>query len=134
MRGRAFVLAAISHDLRTYLTRLRLRVEMVPDADLRERAARDVEDMNALLEDALVFARTSFSGSRPEAVDLVGIVRHECAERAATGGAVRAELPNPQRLLVAGQFATVTAESGVAQPALLIPQAVARRLHRPRGA
>jgi membrane fusion protein (multidrug efflux system) len=37
--------------------------------------------------------------------------------------AVRAELPNPQRLLVAGQFATVTAESGVAQPALLIPQA-----------
>jgi signal transduction histidine kinase len=106
VRGRAFVLAAISHDLRTYLTRLRLRVEMVPDADLRERAARDVEDMNALLEDALVFARTSFSGSRPEAVDLVGIVRHECAERAATGGAVRAELP-AERVIVAGERAAL---------------------------
>ena len=40
VRGRAFMLAAMSHDLRTYLTRLRLRVEMVPDADLRERAAQ----------------------------------------------------------------------------------------------
>ena len=106
VRGRAFMLAAISHDLRTYLTRLRLRVEMVPDADLRERAARDVEDMNALLEDALVFARTSFGSIRPEAVDLVGIVRHECAERAAIGGAVRAELP-PERVIVAGERAAL---------------------------
>jgi two-component system osmolarity sensor histidine kinase EnvZ len=67
VRGRAIMLAAISHDLRTYLTRLRLRVEMVPDADLRERAARDVEDMNALLEDALVFAarRSAASGLKP---------------------------------------------------------------------
>jgi two-component system, OmpR family, osmolarity sensor histidine kinase EnvZ len=106
VRGRAFMLAAISHDLRTYLTRLRLRVEMVPDADLRDRAARDVEDMNALLEDALVFARTSFGSIRPEAVDLVGIVRHECAERAAIGGAVRAELPS-ERVIVAGERAAL---------------------------
>jgi signal transduction histidine kinase len=106
VRGRAFMLAAISHDLRTYLTRLRLRVEMVPDADLRDRAARDVEDMNALLEDALVFARTSFGSIRPEAVDLVGIVRHECAERAAIGGAVRAELP-PERVIVTGERAAL---------------------------
>src|SRR3954453_300608 len=106
VRGRAFMLAAISHDLRTYLTRLRLRVEMVPDADLRDRAARDVEDMNALLEDALVFARTSFGSIRPEAVDLVGIVRHECAERAAIGGAVHAELP-PERVIVAGERAAL---------------------------
>ena len=54
VRGRAFMLAAISHDLRTYLTRLRLRVEMVPDANLRDRAARDVEDMNSLLELSLI--------------------------------------------------------------------------------
>ena len=79
---------------------------MVPDADLRERAARDVEDMNALLEDALVFARTSFGSIRPEAVDLVGIVRHECAERAAIGGAVRAELP-PEPVIVAGERAAL---------------------------
>ena len=102
VRDRTFMLAAISHDLRTYLTRLRLRVEMMPDGDMRGRAARDVEDMNALLEDALAFAGMSFNGNAREPVDVVDIVRHECAERAATGGAVRAALP-PERLIVAGE-------------------------------
>src|SRR5262245_60865509 len=106
VRGRTFMLAAISHDLRTYLTRLRLRVEMMADADVRERATRDVEDMNALLEDALAFARTSFNGTARESVDVVGIVRLECAERAATGGAVRATLP-PHGLTVAGEPAAL---------------------------
>jgi two-component system, OmpR family, osmolarity sensor histidine kinase EnvZ len=106
VRGRTFMLAAISHDLRTYLTRLRLRVEMVADADVRERATRDVEDMNALLEDALAFARNSFNGAARESVDVVGIVRLECAERAATGGAVRATLP-PHGLTVAGERAAL---------------------------
>jgi two-component system, OmpR family, osmolarity sensor histidine kinase EnvZ len=106
VRGRTFMLAAISHDLRTYLTRLRLRVEMMPDGEMRERAARDVEGMHALLEDALVFARTSFNGSTREPVDIVEIVRHECAERAATGAAVRAALPH-ERVLVSGDRAAL---------------------------
>ena len=106
VRGRTFMLAAISHDLRTYLTRLRLRVEMMPDGDMRERAARDVEDMNALLEDALVFARTSSNGQAREAVDIVATVRHECAERTAAGGTVRAALP-AERLIVSGDRAAL---------------------------
>ncbi len=94
VRNRTFMLAAISHDLRTYLTRLRLRVEMMPDPDMRERATRDVEGMDALLNDALTFARTSFANGRSERVDLVEIVRRECAERAAAGSNVKAELPS----------------------------------------
>src|SRR5262249_31818186 len=92
MRNRTFMLAAISHDLRTYLTRLRLRVEMMPDADMRERATRDVEEMNVLLNDALTFARAS-SGGRRERVDLVATIRHECSERSAAGHAVTSDLP-----------------------------------------
>jgi two-component system, OmpR family, osmolarity sensor histidine kinase EnvZ len=106
VRDRTFMLAAISHDLRTYLTRLRLRVEMMPDDDMRGRATRDVEDMNALLEDALAFAGMSFNGTAREPVDIVEIVRHECAERAAAGGAVRAALP-PECLIVAGEPAAL---------------------------
>ena len=94
VRNRTFMLAAISHDLRTYLTRLRLRVEMMPDADMRERATRDVEEMDALLDDALTFARTSFANGRSERVDLVDIVRRECAERSAAGSSVKADLPS----------------------------------------
>jgi len=106
VRGRTFMLAAISHDLRTYLTRLRLRVEFVPDAGIRERATRDIEDMNALLDDALAFARTSFDGTAREAVDVVAIVRRECAERAGAGGAVHAQLP-AERVIVAGECAAL---------------------------
>jgi signal transduction histidine kinase len=93
VRNRTFMLAAISHDLRTYLTRLRLRVEMMPDPDMRERATRDVEEMNGLLDDALTFARTSFAGNRSEQVDLAEIVRRECSERAAAGQNVKCEVP-----------------------------------------
>ena len=93
VRNRTFMLAAISHDLRTYLTRLRLRVEMMPDADMRERATRDVEGMDALLNDALTFARGSFGG-RSERVDLVEIIRRECAERSGAGHAVTSDLPS----------------------------------------
>ena len=89
VRNRTFMLAAISHDLRTYLTRLRLRVEMMPDPDMRERATRDVEEMSGLLDDALTFARTSFAGNRSEQVDLAEIVRRECSERAAAGQTVQ---------------------------------------------
>jgi signal transduction histidine kinase len=86
------MLAAISHDLRTYLTRLRLRVEMMPDPDMRERATRDVEEMSGLLDDALTFARTSFAGNRSEQVDFSEIVRRECSERAAAGQTVKCDV------------------------------------------
>jgi len=93
VRNRTFMLAAISHDLRTYLTRLRLRVEMMPDADMRERATRDVEEMNKLLDDALTFARTSFAGNRSERVNLTDVVGRECRERALAGSKVGGDLP-----------------------------------------
>jgi signal transduction histidine kinase len=93
VRNRTFMLAAISHDLRTYLTRLRLRVEMMPDPDMRERATRDVEEMSGLLDDALTFARTSFAGNRSELVDLTEIVRRECSERTASYQTIKWDVP-----------------------------------------
>ncbi|WP_343517905.1 ATP-binding protein [Sphingomonas sp.] len=54
---RTQMLAAIAHDLRTCLTRLRLRADHIPDPGQRERAVRDVEEMGQLLDDILMFAR-----------------------------------------------------------------------------
>ncbi|MDO8411109.1 MAG: ATP-binding protein [Phenylobacterium sp.] len=53
---RTRVLAAIAHDLRTYLTRLRLRAEFIADPDQQARAIRDLDEMGALLDDTLLFA------------------------------------------------------------------------------
>lgn len=84
MRGRALVLGAVSHDLRTSLTRLRLRADTVAEPATRAAMLRDVEDMEALLEDSLAFARATFA-EEGGACDLVRVVRRECEEREALG-------------------------------------------------
>jgi signal transduction histidine kinase len=54
---RTRVLAAVAHDMRTYLTRLRLRAEFIDDAEQRAKAAADLDEMAALLDDTLLLAR-----------------------------------------------------------------------------
>ena len=54
---RTRILAAIAHDVRTYLTRLRLRTDFIDDFEQRKRAVGDLDDMSRLLEDTLTFAR-----------------------------------------------------------------------------
>lgn len=56
---RTRLLAAIAHDLRTYMTRLRLRVDFIDDPEQRARAERDIEEMSALIEDTMLFSRAS---------------------------------------------------------------------------
>jgi signal transduction histidine kinase len=81
IKGRTMLLGAISHDLKTYITRLRLRAEMIePEAD-RERAVRDLEDMTALIDDALAVARGAAVSDRRETVDLARLVADQAAER-----------------------------------------------------
>ncbi len=51
--SRTRVLAAMSHDLRTPLTRLRLRAETIDDADTRERITADLDEMGVMVTGAL---------------------------------------------------------------------------------
>lgn len=65
------ILAAIAHDLRTPITRMRLRSEMLPESELRERLQADLAEMQALVEEGLDYARTVHAGVEPErALDL----------------------------------------------------------------
>ena len=66
-------LAAISHDLKTPVTRLRLRTEMLADADLRERFRTDVDDMQLLLDSALDFLRGRSVDEPIQPMDLVAL-------------------------------------------------------------
>jgi signal transduction histidine kinase len=54
---RTKMLAAISHDLRTPITRMRLRSEFIEDDGHRSRMLRDLDQMRSMLESVLSFLR-----------------------------------------------------------------------------
>lgn len=87
MDERTRVLAAIAHDLRTYLTRLRLRAGFIVDDSQRLKAEADLDEMSRLLDDTLLFARSSTRPAGPGACtdveqELAALVavRHEMGE------------------------------------------------------
>ena len=59
IEDRTNMLAAISHDLRTPITRLRLRVEFLEDEALRSAMLKDLEQLNEMIGSALAFIRDS---------------------------------------------------------------------------
>lgn len=57
IKDRTQMLAAISHDLRTPLTRMRLRGEFIEDPEQQQRLFRDVDEMQAMINSSLEFFR-----------------------------------------------------------------------------
>ena len=99
VEDRTQMLAAISHDLRTMLTRLRLRAEYIDDAEQREKALVDLDDMNAMLASTLAFARDDAADEPRETVDLAALVQSLCDDLADAGQPVTHD--GPDQLVIA---------------------------------
>lgn len=83
IKGRTVLLGAVSHDLKTYITRLRLRVEEIPDATQLEKAVRDLDDMATLIDGAIAVARGSPESGLREEFDLASLIADEIETRGA---------------------------------------------------
>jgi two-component system, OmpR family, osmolarity sensor histidine kinase EnvZ len=81
VKGRAILLGAVSHDLKTYITRLRLRVEDVPDDTARDKAARDLDDMTRLIDSSIDLARASASIGDKRALDVGVLLSKDASNR-----------------------------------------------------
>ena len=83
LNSRTRLLAAMSHDLRTPLTRLRLRSERLADPELRKRFNADVDEMNDMLKAALDLFRGMNADEPVNPVDIMQFLealRSEFAE------------------------------------------------------
>ena len=89
--SRTQMLAAISHDLRTPITRLRLRAEFVEDAEQREKMLADLAQMEAMISATLAFARLDNVEEKPRLLDLGALVEVACEDAAELGGDVSFE-------------------------------------------
>jgi signal transduction histidine kinase len=92
------MLGALSHDLRTQLTRLRLRLETLPDPEQRRLATVEMDTMQAMVDGALAFARDDAADESPRDLDLAALLATLCDEREDLGEAVSFEGPGRLRL------------------------------------
>jgi signal transduction histidine kinase len=88
IEDRTQMLAAISHDLRTPITRLRLQAEFVPDKALRVQMGADLDQMNMMVRSALFFLKTGQPRRGLAPLDLSSVLRTICHQFADAGANV----------------------------------------------
>ncbi len=93
--------AAMSHDLRTPVTRLRLRAEYVGDRDQRVRMLADLDEIEVITRSVLAFASDTARPEQREQVDIISLLETLCDD---TPGA-KLDLPQgvPPRLALSAQ-------------------------------
>ncbi|MCB9944077.1 MAG: HAMP domain-containing protein [Geminicoccaceae bacterium] len=82
---RTAMLAAISHDLRTPITTLRLRVEFLDDGEDKEKMLQTLAEMEAMTEAALAFMREEGKGEPMRPTDFASLVESLCDDLAEHG-------------------------------------------------
>lgn len=105
IEDRTRILAAMSHDLKTPITRLRLRLELLEDSALKDKFVRDLDEMEAMVGATLDFMRGVEQTGSPQPVDVMALLESLQADAeemgnpvGIEGGVSRAYAGNPQTL------------------------------------
>ena len=85
LKARSALIGGIQHDVRTFATRLRLRIEKLPDPVDRRQAETDIADLVSLMDGALIATRSEAGSLDLELIDFADLVRGEVEDRRASG-------------------------------------------------
>lgn len=99
VQHRTHMLAAITHDLQTPLTRLRLRLEKVGDDELRTKLIDDLSVMQSMVREGLELARSMDSQEPRQRLDLDSLIDSVCADATDAGQDVELSGPSGVRLM-----------------------------------
>ena len=88
IRDRTRVLAAMSHDLKTPITRLRLRAELLEDPQVQAKFTKDLDEMESMVGSTLDFLRGQESGEPVRPVDVIALLESLQADMQEMGGRV----------------------------------------------
>ncbi|RDK06548.1 sensor histidine kinase [Cupriavidus lacunae] len=86
---RVQILAAISHDLQTPITRMKLRAELAEDSEDKRKLVHDLTEIETLVKEGLAYARaTHGDGEKPSRIDIGSFVESLVYDYQDTGKAV----------------------------------------------
>ena len=88
LKARMTLIGGISHDLRTYATRLRLRTEFIGNESERAKAVQDLDDMRRLLDDSLMAIEAATPDRHEELIGVADLLEREVSDRRLAGASV----------------------------------------------
>jgi signal transduction histidine kinase len=91
LRERTATLAAMSHDLKTPLNRLRLRAELLDDGEAKKKIAQDLAEMESMVRATLEFMRGGESAEGPRPIDVNALLESLAADAREMNGSVAVE-------------------------------------------
>jgi two-component system OmpR family sensor kinase len=99
VEDRTAMVGAIAHDLRTPLTRLRFRIEGLPE-DQRAKMSNDIDQMEEMISAALTFVRDASRPGERTPLELSSLLESLCDEMAETG--VSTEVESGEKVVLHG--------------------------------
>lgn len=105
LRARTGILAVVTHDLKSPLTRMKLRTSLLTDPDFRRRLEQDLDAMDALVDEGLAYARSEQLHESLVPVDLMALIDNlvdqavDMGHRCSVSGCVQSPLMAAPRAL-----------------------------------
>ncbi|MBK6862821.1 MAG: HAMP domain-containing protein [Ideonella sp.] len=132
---RSRALAAVSHDLRTPLTRMRLRAEMIDDPALQQKLDADIDTMQAMVDSVLAYLRGIEDAEKAQPINIEALLESIVDDERSLGrpvawveGEAGAEMTTPSSLCAATPHPAPRDQPA----AVLRPAALCSRPHGPR--